>query len=83
LTQDPNSTALMAKLRTLRSAIAREERVPAYVVFSDHTLSEIVRRRPRSVTALSDIRGVGPVKLDRYGERFLAVVRDTDGTASV
>ena len=66
---------LFVALKSLRSEIARAEKVPAYVVFPDRTLAEIAVRRPRTLTALSEIKGVGPVKLDRYGERFLAVVR--------
>jgi ATP-dependent DNA helicase RecQ len=37
-------------------------------------------RRPRSLAALSDVRGVGPAKLDKYGERFLAVIRGANDT---
>jgi ATP-dependent DNA helicase RecQ len=62
-------------LRTLRAEIAQRDGVPAYVVFPDRTLLEIAARRPQSVAALSDVRGVGPVKLERYGEEFLRVVR--------
>jgi ATP-dependent DNA helicase RecQ len=49
--------------------------VPAYVVFPDRTLAEIAARRPRSLAALADVRGVGPARLDRYGEQFLEAVR--------
>jgi ATP-dependent DNA helicase RecQ len=72
--------ALLARLRDLRRTIARHEQVPAYVVFADRTLAEMVVRRPRSAEALGEIRGVGPVKLERYGERFLEVVRSADET---
>jgi len=71
---------LLERLRTLRRSIAKEEQVPAYVVFPDRTLAEIAVRRPSTTAALAGIRGVGPTKLDRYGERFLAVVRSADGT---
>ena len=71
---------LLERLRTLRRSIAKEEQVPAYVVFPDRTLAEIAVRRPRTTAALAGIRGVGPTKLDRYGERFLALVRSADGT---
>jgi ATP-dependent DNA helicase RecQ len=64
----------------LRRTIATEEQVPAYVVFPDRTLAEMAVRRPRTRSALSGIRGVGPAKLDRYGERFLVVVRAADET---
>jgi ATP-dependent DNA helicase RecQ len=72
--------ALLARLRDLRRTIAREEQVPAYVVFSDRTLAEMAVRRPRSENALGEIRGVGPVKIERYGERFLDVLRSADET---
>ena len=71
---------LFAKLKTLRGAIAREEQVPAYVIFPDRTLAEMAVRRPRTLGALHDLRGVGPVKLEKYGERFLALVRDISET---
>ncbi len=66
---------LFATLRSLRSELARRDGVPAYVVFPDRTLAEIAARRPRSLAALADVRGVGPARLDRYGEQFLEAVR--------
>ena len=54
--------------------------MPAYVVFPDRTLAEMAVRRPTSHNALGQIRGVGPVKLEKYGERFLDVLRSTDET---
>src|SRR3954465_5743643 len=62
---------LLANLKAVRTAIAREEHVPPYIVFTDRTLAEFALRRPRSLRALQDVRGVGPVKVERYGERFL------------
>jgi len=72
--------ALLARLRDLRRTISREEQVPAYVVFPDRTLAEMAVRRPANENALGEIRGVGPVKLEKYGKRFLDVVRSTDET---
>jgi ATP-dependent DNA helicase RecQ len=72
--------ALLARLRDLRRTISREEQVPAYVVFPDRTLAEMAVRRPANANALGQIRGVGPVKLEKYGERFLDVVRSADET---
>jgi ATP-dependent DNA helicase RecQ len=77
---DGANGALLDRLRILRRAIAKEEQVPAYVVFPDRTLAEMAVRRPRTPVALAGIRGVGPTKLERYGERFLAVVRAADET---
>jgi ATP-dependent DNA helicase RecQ len=69
---------LFAALKALRTEIAYADRVPAYVVFRDETLIEFAVQRPRSLPALADIRGVGPTRLDKYGERFLAVIRQTE-----
>ncbi len=71
---------LLAALKTVRTAIAREEHVPAYIVFSDRTLAELAVRRPRSLNALQNVRGVGPMKLERYGARFLAAIFEADDT---
>jgi ATP-dependent DNA helicase RecQ len=69
---------LLGVLKTVRSTIAREEHVPAYIVFSDRTLAELALRRPRTLTALQDVRGVGPMKLERYGPRFLDAISKAD-----
>jgi ATP-dependent DNA helicase RecQ len=73
---------MLGRLKALRSAIAREDKVPAYVVFPDRTLAELAVRRPRSANAMADVRGVGPIKLEKYGERFLAVLRDEETEAA-
>ena len=77
---DPTGSVLLGRLRALRSSIARAEKVPSYVVFADRTLIEMAARRPKSLDAMGTIRGVGPVKLERYGEQFLELVRSTDET---
>ena len=69
---------LLANLKSLRTTIAREEHVPPYIVFSDRTLAELAVRRPRSLHAFQDVRGVGPMKLERYGERFLDAISKAD-----
>jgi ATP-dependent DNA helicase RecQ len=71
---------LLAALKTVRTAIAREDQVPAYIVFSDRTLAELAVRRPRSLNALQNVRGVGPMKLERYGARFLAAISEAEET---
>jgi ATP-dependent DNA helicase RecQ len=80
LVASPADARLLERLRELRTSIAREEQVPAYVVFADRTLLEIAVRRPKSPYALGEIRGVGPMKIDKYGERFLELVRTSDET---
>lgn len=71
---------LFAALKAKRTEIARHESVPAYIVFSDRTLSDMALRRPSSLDALAGVRGVGEMKLARYGEKFLAVIRNSDET---
>jgi len=77
---DSADARLFASLKALRSAIAREEQVPAYVVFADRTLAELAARKPRTAAGLLEVRGVGQAKLDKYGERFLTVIRGADET---
>ena len=71
---------LLLALRDKRREIARNDAVPAYIVFSDRTLAEMALRRPASLEAMKSVRGVGEMKLARYGEQFLAVIRDADET---
>ncbi len=68
--------ALLDSLRTLRTSIAKRESVPAYVVFADRTLREMARARPVTAGALADVYGVGPAKMERYGEEFLDAIRE-------
>ena len=72
--------ALLAALRDKRREIARRDAVPAYIVFSDRTLAEMALRRPSSLAAMANVRGVGEMKLSRYGEEFLSVIRTSDET---
>ena len=71
---------LLASLKDKRLEIARQESVPAYIVFSDRTLADMALRRPASLGALAGVRGVGDMKLARYGEKFLAVISSSDET---
>lgn len=71
---DPEALALWERLRALRRALAQAQNLPPYVIFGDITLRELVRHRPRDEEELSQITGVGAVKLERYGADFLAAV---------
>jgi ATP-dependent DNA helicase RecQ len=71
----PADVALIGALRVLRTELARAEHVPSYCIFPDRTLLEMAVRRPDSPDLLANVHGVGPAKLDRYGDRFLAVIR--------
>jgi DNA helicase-2/ATP-dependent DNA helicase PcrA len=48
--------------------------VPAYVVFADATLHEVAVAKPRSLPELAALKGVGPAKLERYGDEILGLV---------
>lgn len=65
------SDGLLAELKELRLTIAREEKVPAFVIFSDATLVDMCQKHPYTMEELLSVSGVGQVKLERYGERFL------------
>ncbi len=62
------------KLRAWRAAAAREQGVPAYVVFHDATLREIAARKPSNLSELGGVGGVGEAKLAKYGEQVLEVL---------
>jgi ATP-dependent DNA helicase RecQ len=70
--------ARFERLRSLRRDIAREEEVPAYIVFDDRTLRQIAVHRPRTLAAFGALRGIGPVKTEKFGARFLAALDDID-----
>lgn len=66
--------SLFERLRATRLELARAKGVPAYVVCHDRTLLEMAAHKPRSVQALAEIHGMGPARIERYGEPFLATV---------
>jgi ATP-dependent DNA helicase RecQ len=74
----PEELDLWERLRDTRKALADEQGVPAYVIFHDATLREMVAGRPQTLDEFGRISGVGASKLERYGERFLEVLRGAD-----
>jgi DNA helicase II / ATP-dependent DNA helicase PcrA len=75
---EPIDEALFEQLRAWRARIAAETGVPAYLVFHDRHLRAIAGRRPRTLRELAACPGVGPTKLERYGDDVLDLV-DTHG----
>jgi ATP-dependent DNA helicase RecQ len=71
----PHETALWQSLRELRAQLAREQGVPAYVIFHDATLLQMLRERPQTPAQLGSISGIGAAKLARYGQTFLSALR--------
>ncbi len=71
---DDVDSSLFESLRATRLDLARKKGVPAYVVCHDRTLLEIAAYKPTSMEALSQIHGMGPARIERYGEPFLDTV---------
>ena len=65
---------LFVALRTLRVDIAREQNVPAFVIFHDSTLRQMAQDKPRSLATFAKISGVGEQKLSSYGQAFVDVI---------
>jgi ATP-dependent DNA helicase RecQ len=70
----PGDAPVFEALRAWRREEAKRQAVPPYVIFSDRTLADLARERPRTPEALTRIGGVGQVKLARYGEAVLGVL---------
>ena len=73
--------ALLGALKALRLEIARERGVPAYIVFSDRTMIDMVRRRPRTEAEFAEVNGVGAAKLKEFAGPFLAAIEAAAGGA--
>ena len=71
---DAADADLYEALRNWRLGVSRSSNVPAYVVFADATLAAIAAARPRDTRSLLRLPGVGPVKIDRFGQQVLDVV---------
>jgi ATP-dependent DNA helicase RecQ len=70
----PEALAIFDKLRSWRAGAAREQSVPAYVIFHDATLRQIAARPPSDLRDLSGVSGVGEAKLARYGQQILELL---------
>ncbi|MBI8989624.1 ATP-dependent DNA helicase UvrD2 [Corynebacterium meridianum] len=68
---------IFEQLRAWRAETAREDQVPAYIVFSDATLMAIAEAMPADERELLGVSGVGPVKVDKYGGQVLAIINGT------
>ncbi|MFA9431733.1 HRDC domain-containing protein [Egicoccus sp. AB-alg2] len=75
--EPPMDDALYEALRAWRTRVAAEQGVPAYLVFHDRHLQVIAGRKPGSLRELASCPGVGPAKLERYGDDLLDVVTST------
>ena len=75
---------LYERLKAWRLELARADELPAYVVFSNSTLAQIAAAVPGDSTELGQVSGVGPAKLERYGDDVLRIVAEfvADAAAS-
>jgi ATP-dependent DNA helicase RecQ len=71
----PVDQVLLSALKALRTKLARQQQVPAYVIFPDRTLIDMAVRRPASLDEMLQVDGIGQVKLERYGAVFFDVVQ--------
>ena len=67
---------LFDKLKELRLEIARAEKIPPYIVFNDKTLIDMCAKMPTTKSDMLDVSGVGENKYGKYGERFIAVIKE-------
>lgn len=79
VTAGRDTGGLFEKLRSLRREMAQEFGVPPYLVFNDKTLHEMVERRPTTDAEMARVNGVGERKLQRFGDRFMEVIRAEKG----
>ena len=73
---DQPDPQLFARLAALRKQISSEVKLPPYIIFHDSALKEMCKRLPADVEALGAVPGVGRAKLEKYGARFLEVIRE-------
>ena len=72
---------LFERLRALRMELAKAAGVPPYVVFHDTTLREMALLKPTTLAQLAQLPGIGEKKLERYGPRFLELLRTSQRDA--
>jgi ATP-dependent DNA helicase RecQ len=74
-------SSLLAALKKLRLALAKERQVPAYLIFSDRSLLDMAKRCPRTVREFAEVNGVGASKLKDFADRFLSAIQAHDDAA--
>ena len=70
----PPDPALLERLKTWRREEARRKGLPSYVIFHDRTLEQLAAVHPRDREGLERVRGIGPAKLEAYGEALLGLL---------
>ena len=72
---NPNKAGLLEELKALRLTLAKEENMPAYIVFSNATLKDMAQKAPVTMAEFLAVSGVGKFKAERYGQRFLTAIK--------
>jgi ATP-dependent DNA helicase RecQ len=72
----PVDEVLLSKLKDLRREIAQQAHLPSYIVFTDASLRDMCRKRPRTREQFLEVSGVGEIKTEKYGDAFTALIRD-------
>ncbi len=67
---------MFTKLRELRKVIADSEDIAPFIVFNDATLAELARIQPKTSREMLSVSGIGDVKLARYGQPFLSLIKE-------
>ena len=73
-TLDEEEFGVFAELRNLRKQLSDREGVPPYALFTNEQLARMIRQRVRTKEALGSIAGIGPARVEKYGEAFLEVL---------
>lgn len=81
-TSEADASAVAA-LKAWRKETATRDKVPAYVVLSDQHLEGIAAVGPSTLEELAGCRGIGPAKLERYGDEILALLQDAESQLPV
>ena len=72
---NPDTAGLLKELKALRLTLAKEENMPAYIVFSNATLQDMAQKAPVTMAEFLDVSGVGKFKAERYGQRFITAIK--------
>lgn len=67
---------LFQRLATLRKQIAKEEKLPPYIIFHDTSLKDMVSKLPVDLESMKNVSGVGHAKLEKYGSKFVDTIKD-------
>ncbi len=67
---------LFSALKSKRMELARKKRVPAYIIFPDATLHQMLLHKPQTLDEMGKLNGIGPNKLEKYGKDFLEIIKD-------